>query len=81
MPLEKVPQEHVYEVMGSETSHLGVYTSLAKAKEAALKVNDSEVQINRIPLDQMSYFGEYFDCVWSKQEMKSLHVLEFWAFA
>lgn len=69
-------EEHVYEVMGSEASHLGVYTTLAKAKEAALNVNDSPVQINRIPLNQISYFGEYFNCVWSNEEMKNLHVLD-----
>lgn len=71
-------EEHIYEVMGSEASHLGVYTTLAKAKEAALNMNDSEVQINRIPLNQISYFGEYFNCIWSNQEMmqSNLHVLE-----
>lgn len=66
--LQSIPElrrEYVYEVMGDEASHLGLYTTLEKAKEAALILNNPEVQVNRIPLNTFSHFGEGFDCVWS----------------
>lgn len=56
-------QEYVYELMGADANHMGLFDTLEAARDAAKSLNNGEVQVNRIPMNKISYFGENFDCV------------------
>lgn len=59
--------EYIYELMNAETGEqMGLYTSLDKAKETVydMEKRRQSMQVNRIPLNSMSFFGEHIDCVW-----------------
>lgn len=59
--------EYIYELMNTETGEqMGLYTSLDKAKETVydMEKRTQSMQVNQIPLNSMSFFGENVDCVW-----------------
>lgn len=58
--------KYVYSIMDEHDWHLGLFTSLQKAKDTVKEVRPGikgDVLINRIPLDTISYFDEHMDCV------------------
>lgn len=63
--VSQTSQTYVYEIMaGDGCDHLGLFSTLDKAKETLKEVQSgihTDTQINRIPLDTISYFGEAFD--------------------
>ena len=59
--------QYVYELMNSETGEaMGLYGSLEKAKETVydLMSRSQSMQVNRIPLDMVSFFADHKDCIW-----------------
>ena len=53
----------VYQLMNTDLHTLGIFDTLEKARQAGSQIRGSYYQINRIPLNVVGNYGEYFDVV------------------